>query len=465
MSGKIDPNEVNQDTDTDMYVEMIANQDKLITEKRRWEYADGNSDSDSDDENRKIGDSINNYKKSDKSEKSSESDTDKSSETETDRSSETEKSKPSASLGGGFRDLSKEQARRKKLDMLRKLYELKENGASISKNYNMKSDYSEMEDEYNFHRSIRSKSNALTLMGHMLVGCVTGIQMLNDGYNPFDIKLSGLSTKISDNMEPYYDVLGEIYEKYNKPGKSIAPELKLLMMIGGAAIQLQMGKFIPGMIKGQAEKINNDKDFISGLAKKAAQTSDRHRAKLNKSLQKDRDKMKKNMDDNTYLREKELEVKRVEQQDITSIKDLDFSESTEHPDDMTEEEKKLLAKNLAKKEKLQDMEMNLKRKISKNKLKNEGIKLQALINKINHDESDGSGSDDGTSYFSTESSLSENPKGHSALISKNRKKSPRNEKKKSRIKKSDVSIGSSKSSSSKRRKKKKSAIDIVLSKK
>ena len=70
MSGIIDPNEIIQDTTTDMYIEMIANEDKLISEKKRWVHGDKMSnsdagvDSDSDSsEDRQISDNTNNYKK------------------------------------------------------------------------------------------------------------------------------------------------------------------------------------------------------------------------------------------------------------------------------------------------------------------------------------------------------------------------------------------------------------------
>lgn len=459
MSGNIDPNEINQDTTTDMYVEMIANEDKLISEKRRWAHGDkmSNSDSDSDSsDDRQISDNTNNYKKLNTTKSSETSATRTSTQTpenkhgylSSDKNSDTD-DKPSYT--GSHRDLTKEELRRRRLDMMRKFIDLRNAGVEISKNYNMNSDLSEMEDEYNLHVSIRSKSNAVRIMSHLLVGCVSGLEALNDNYNPFDMKTEGtLTTQINDEMEHYYDVLGEIYEKYNTPGKNVAPELRLLMMIGGTALKLQIPRFLNKMVRGQADRVNNNTKLIENLAKKASQDSNSHREKLNKVMAKD--KMKKNMDDNIYLREKELEVAKIRSQDVSSIKNLDFSESMSKSSHLSEE-KLLQAKNLAKKQKLQDLEMNMQRELNsqasptvKKDAEREAKNLENLMNRIKDDDS--SSESESSSNESTVSTLSQNPKGINKLIAKNQ------------IKKGDISIGSSRGKTNK-----KSAINIMLSKK
>ena len=36
------------------------------------------------------------------------------------------------------------------------------------------------------------------------------------------------------------DVFGDLYEKYNKPGKNMSPELKLMLMVGGSALKFHL---------------------------------------------------------------------------------------------------------------------------------------------------------------------------------------------------------------------------------
>ena len=472
---------------------MNANEEKLVSEKKRWMHGDKMSDdtsSDSDSDDRKLNDDVNNYRKLNSSSNASESNSQSNSQSHshtqnTDTQSgprvfdsENYSHKDGNSHNGGYRDLTKEELRRKKLDFLRKFIDLRNAGVEISKNYGMHSDLSEMEDEYNLHVSIRSKSNALNIISHLMVGVVSGLETLNDNYNPFDIKLSGLSRKINDDMTHYYDVLGEIYEKYNSPGKSIAPELKLLMMIGGAALQLQMGKLIPNMIRGQADKINKDPKLISDLAEKASKESSSHREKLNSVMEKDRNIMRQKMDDNKYLREKELELDKIRSQDISSIKELEISESMGRSSKSSEKQM-LYAKNLAKKQQLQDLEMNMKRDSNKKSnspkktpkpnptmqnIADEEARLKKLMNQIqkeNDDDDDDNDDDDNDddddddddnqTNSSTSSTLSKNPGGFRKLIEKNKNKY------KTKINKGDISIGSSRN--------KKSSINITSSKK
>ena len=161
------------------------------------------------------------------------------------------------------------------------------------------------------------------------------------------------------------------------------------------------------------------------------------------------------MDDNIYLREKELEVAKIRSQDVSSIKNLDFSESISKSSHLSEE-KLLQAKNLAKKQKLQDLEMNLQRELNsqssstvKKDADREAKNLENLMNRIKKENtSDDDSSLESSSNESTVSTLSQNPQGINKLIAKNQ------------IKKGDISIGSSKG-----RNNKKSAINIMLSKK
>jgi hypothetical protein len=73
----------------------------------------------------------------------------------------------------------------------------------------------------------------------MLLAFVSGLEFLNSKFDPFDLKLDGWSEAINENIEEYDDVFGELHEKYGGKAK-MAPELKLLFMLGGSAAMLHM---------------------------------------------------------------------------------------------------------------------------------------------------------------------------------------------------------------------------------
>lgn len=269
-------------TETNMLVEYLANSEKLVPPEQRWSYDGSGTNANNDDyRNDDLDDDITRYKLDDRRKTSEHENVEHmSAQHETrenresvpkstpkvDSESYSHSAKPQATEDEG---LTKEEFMLRKLDMVRKLGELKRYGVKISKNYSMADDYDTMKFEYELHMSIRSKQNAVSWMSNMMVGIVKGIEMFNDNYNPFDIKLEGWSDGIRNDIKNYYDVLGEIYEKYTSPGKKMAPELKLFLMLTGSAVGIQFHKTIANQISGEANKLDNDQVAVEELRKKA----------------------------------------------------------------------------------------------------------------------------------------------------------------------------------------------------
>ena len=58
----------------------------------------------------------------------------------------------------------------------------------------------------------------------MLIGLISGIEFLNNKFDPFDVKLDGWSGQVNDEINDYDDVFEELFEKY-KDSTNMAPEL------------------------------------------------------------------------------------------------------------------------------------------------------------------------------------------------------------------------------------------------
>ena len=114
------------------------------------------------------------------------------------------------------KSVSNEDIMLEKLNMLRKLAELKTAGVTLSQVYNMNSDLNMMRYEYELHKNIRAKQNGINWMSSMSLNMIYGLEMMNDTYNPFDLKLTGWSAQMNADINNYYDVFGELYEKYNQ---------------------------------------------------------------------------------------------------------------------------------------------------------------------------------------------------------------------------------------------------------
>lgn len=147
--------------------------------------------------------------------------------------------------------LTKEELLREKFKYLRKLEELETKGVKLSKKYSMESSLQEMQGEYEMIIAEKEKSNSIKFQGKMLMACITGIEFLNNKFDPFDIKLDGWGEQVNENINDYDEIFAELHEKYKSKSK-MAPELKLLFQLSSSAIMVHMTNTIfkssmPGM--------------------------------------------------------------------------------------------------------------------------------------------------------------------------------------------------------------------------
>ena len=82
----------------------------------------------------------------------------------------------------------------------------------------------------------KEKSNSVKFQGRMLMACITGLEFLNNRFDPADIKLDGWSESIHEGIHDYDDIFEELHEKYK--GGKMAPELSLLLRLGFSAAVL-----------------------------------------------------------------------------------------------------------------------------------------------------------------------------------------------------------------------------------
>ena len=147
--------------------------------------------------------------------------------------------------------LTKDELIREKFKYLRRLEDLESKGATLTKKYNMDSPLSEMQGEYEMIIAEKEKSNSVKFQGRMLMAAITGLEFLNNKFDPFDLKMDGWGEQVNENISDYDEIFAELHEKYKSKAK-MAPELKLLFQLGGSAIMVHMTNTmfksaIPGM--------------------------------------------------------------------------------------------------------------------------------------------------------------------------------------------------------------------------
>jgi len=161
--------------------------------------------------------------------------------------------------------VKQQNERMKKIELLRKLCELKAKGYKLSKEYNYNSSIEEMEYEYDLLKSFADKRNGVKLYKNIILNACSVIEFMNEKYDPFSFKLSGWSKHMDMEVDSYEDVLEELYEKYRGRGKSMPPELKLFLLILASASAFHFSKSFDNTIPGVSQVLQSNPQFIPNL--------------------------------------------------------------------------------------------------------------------------------------------------------------------------------------------------------
>jgi len=217
------------------------------------------------------------------------------------------------------KELTQQETRLRKIEMIRKLCEIKAKGFQLSKEYDFNSSLEEMEYEYDLLRSFADKRNGVKIFRGGLLQAVSVVEFLNDKYDPFDFQLTGWSDHLQVEIDSWEDVLEEIYEKYKGTGKKMAPEIKLLYLFVVSASAFHMTKTqaskLPGLDSVLAANpgllskiINPSKGESSQFMTSQELNIERQRDELKKREIESRQKMKENITQQQYISQLESQV-------------------------------------------------------------------------------------------------------------------------------------------------------------
>ena len=135
------------------------------------------------------------------------------------------------------RDLEAERA--KKIQLLNKLQRLESKGFPISKRFTQDNSLEEIEGEFNRLVDARNLEASLRFQRQMLVGFVTGVEVLNNKFDPLDLELDGWSESVHENIDDFDEIFEDLYDKYKDRAK-MAPEVRLLMALAGSGFMFHV---------------------------------------------------------------------------------------------------------------------------------------------------------------------------------------------------------------------------------
>ena len=161
------------------------------------------------------------------------------------------------------------EIKNEKIDILYKFRKLEGQGIRTTMNYNMNSNLEDMRSEYYKLKKQRETDNSVKFQRKILMAAVTGAEFLNNKFDPFDIKLDGWSESVNDNINDFDEIFEELAEKYT--GKSdMAPELKLVMAIGGSAFMFHLTQTLfKSSMPGMGDIMQQNPDLMKQFAQAA----------------------------------------------------------------------------------------------------------------------------------------------------------------------------------------------------
>jgi len=146
---------------------------------------------------------------------------------------------PGIQLSAPTKRLSPEDERREKADMINKLSRLEAKGFTISKRFTMDNTHEEIKQEMDRLMDARNLEGSIKFQRQMMMGFVTGMELMNNKFNPFDWQLDGWSESVHENVDDYDEVFEELYDKYKTKG-NMPPEARLLFMMVGSGFMFHM---------------------------------------------------------------------------------------------------------------------------------------------------------------------------------------------------------------------------------
>jgi len=162
-----------------------------------------------------------------------------------------------------------EEIQKEKAEFLRLFDRLEAKGVRLDKKFTMESDLNEMQSEYERIVQRRAVDQSIRFQRKMLIAFVTAMEFLNNKFDPFNLKMDGWSESIHENQHDYDDVFEELHEKY-KGKANMAPEIKLLLMLGGSGFMFHLtNTMFKTSLPGMGDILKQNPDLMQQFTKAA----------------------------------------------------------------------------------------------------------------------------------------------------------------------------------------------------
>ena len=130
-------------------------------------------------------------------------------------------------------------------------------------------------DEINAEVAKRKDSKGLEasirFQRSMLTTVTSGMEFLNNRYDPLGVALDGWSEQVNENLEDYDEIFEELYDKYKDKSK-VAPEVRLIMSLGLSAAMCHVtNTMFKSRMPGMDDILRKNPELAKQMARAAAE--------------------------------------------------------------------------------------------------------------------------------------------------------------------------------------------------
>jgi hypothetical protein len=169
------------------------------------------------------------------------------------------------------RRLSEDEIIIMKKELIYQFERLEKKGMKLPRKFTLASSLEEMKMEYERLKRDKEVDSSVKLQRRIMMAVVSGVEYMNGQFDPVGAKLDGWSDSIYENIDEYDDIFEELHEKYKGKAK-MAPEVKLLMMLGGSAFMHHMThSMFKNQLPGLDEILKQNPDLAKNLAAATSQ--------------------------------------------------------------------------------------------------------------------------------------------------------------------------------------------------
>jgi hypothetical protein len=179
------------------------------------------------------------------------------------------------------RMMSEEEIINAKREILYQFERMERKGMQLPRKFTMASSLEEMRLELDRLKKDREIDQSVKFQRKVMMTVVTGAELLNNKFDPVGARLDGWSESINDNIDDYDEVFEELHDKYKGKAK-MAPEFKLMFMLGGSAFMFHMtNTMFKTQMPGLDQVLKQNPELMRQFAAATASTMQQNTAESN----------------------------------------------------------------------------------------------------------------------------------------------------------------------------------------